>query len=81
MKYLKNKYNDFCQIVQIDNMVFFFLNKENLGVFDNENRRILKKQYPICDKFRFTKFRTALHFRDIGKINQIPESLLLFNYV
>ena len=81
MRFLQNKYADFCQLVQIDNLVYFFLNKESLGVFDNEQRRILNKQYAIFDKFRFTKFRTTLHFRDIGKVNQMAESLLIFNYV
>ena len=64
-----------------EGLVFFFKDLKHICSYDVEQKMMNTIPLQIFpDQFKSNSFKTIIHQKNLGKINEVNEYILLFNY-
>lgn len=81
MQYLHNKYMDQAQIIQHDDLTYFFKDFYHLSIFDVSKRNFPYQLIKVFQDSKIKTFRSLVHTKNEAKGVKIPQSILIFGYL
>ena len=66
--------------MQVESQLFFFQGFDSIVDYNVEERSYNDLPLKIISDFKYTSFRCAVHYKDIGKASITAESILVFSY-